>query len=101
MFKSILNRLFWTNVAILLLVMTSVSVAMTAFLTNYVSSRQYDLAVKTSSSIEYLTVLLQIESNDFRSQQIYNSTLASWAHLLGAEVVAFDLQEHRQVFDAG
>lgn len=90
MFKSILNRLFWTNVAILLLVLTSVSVAMTAFLTNYVSSRQYDLAVKTSSSIEYLTVLLQIESNDFRSQQIYKSTLASWAHLVNSDITVID-----------
>lgn len=91
MFKSILNRLFWTNVAILVMVLASISLGMTAFLTNYVASQQFDMASKAASNIEHLTALLQIENRDYRSDEIYNSTLYSLSQVVNSDITVINI----------
>lgn len=86
MFRSIFMRLFWTNFMITVVVLASVSLAMTGFLGNYVENQQYDISLKTARNIEYLTIVLQIENHDLRSQAIYNSTLASWSEFTGSDI---------------
>ncbi len=86
MFRSIFTRLFWTNFMIVVLVLSSASVAMTGFLSYYVENKQYDLSVKTAKNIEYLTIVLQIENSDPRSRALYQSTLASWADFTGSDI---------------
>ena len=90
MYRSIFKRLFWTNVMILFIVLMSVSVAMTIFLNNYIAAKQYQMAVKTSSNIEYLTIMLQIESNQPRSQAMYDNMLSSWSELTNSDITVVD-----------
>ncbi len=86
MFRSIFTRLFWTYFITMIIVLVSTSMAMYGFLGYYTSRKQYDLSVKTAKNIEYLTIFLQIENNDVRSRNVYNSTVASWAEFTGSDI---------------
>ncbi len=86
MFKSIFERLFWTNALILLLVFISISITLTLFVTTYAMEKQYDLVTKASDSIEYMTISLQIESNNAQSTTLYKHTLDSWAEFANADI---------------
>jgi signal transduction histidine kinase len=85
-FKSIFERLFWTNALILLLVFISISITLTLFVTTYAMEKQYDLVTKASDSIEYMTISLQIESNNAQSTTLYKHTLDSWAEFANADI---------------
>ena len=74
----------------MIIVLFSASVAMYGFLGYYTSKKQYDISVKTAKNIEYLTILLQIENNDIRSKNVYNSTLASWSEFTGSDITVVD-----------
>lgn len=86
MFRSIFSRLFWTYFITMIIVLVSTSVAMYGFLGYYTAKKQYDLSVKTSKNVEYLTIVLHIENNDIRSKTVYNSTLASWSAFTGLDI---------------
>lgn len=86
MFRSIFSRLFWTYFMTMIIVLFSTSVAMFGFMGAYTTNKQYDISVKTAKNIEFLTILLQIENNDVRSRNVYNSTLASWAEFTGSDI---------------
>lgn len=90
MFRSIFSRLFKTYFITMLIVVFSTSAAMCGFLGYYTTQKQYDVAVKTSKNIEYLTILLQIENVDMRLKNVYNSTLASWAEFTGSDITVVD-----------
>lgn len=48
--------------------------------------KQYDLVTKASDSIEYMTISLQIESNNAQSTTLYKHTLDSWAEFANADI---------------
>lgn len=87
MFKSIFERLFWTNVAILMLVFMSVSVSLTIFMNNYITDRQYETVVKASQTLEYWTGILQVENNNIQARNSYRQTLTSWADFVNADII--------------
>ena len=41
-FKSIFERLFWTQIIVLALVFISISITMTVFILNYTTQKQYE-----------------------------------------------------------
>lgn len=86
MFKSIFERLFWTNIAILVVLFFSISITMTLFVTNYTNEKQYETVLKASDTIEYMTVLLQIENNGSYASSLYRNTLNSWSHFVNADI---------------
>lgn len=90
MFRSIFTRLFWTNFLITVIALLSASAAMTVFLGNYIESKQYNDSIKTSGNIEYLTIVLQIENHSGYMQNVYNSTLASWAEFIDSDITVVD-----------
>lgn len=90
MFKSVLKRLFWTNLAILMLVVALVLAGMAAFLSGYVADRQMESAQKAAASIEHLTILLQIENRDYRSDEIYNSSLYTTAQVIDSDITVIN-----------
>lgn len=98
MFRSIFTRLFWTNFCIMLITLVMMSATMTGFLNYYMEEKQYDLAVKTAKTIEYITIVLQIENHDMRSQRVYNSTLSSWSEFTGSDITVVD--SHGDVFSS-
>lgn len=75
---------------IIITVLTSISAAMYGFLGYYTSKKQYDLAEKTAKNIEYLTIFFQVENTDIRINNVYNSTVASWAEFTGADITVVD-----------
>ena len=91
MFKSIFERLFWTNILILLVVFLSVSAVLSVFINHYVTDRQYEMALKVSETIDYWTGYLQVENNNIRSRNFYRKTLESWGDFLGADITVSDL----------
>lgn len=86
MFRSIFSRLFWTNFIITIIVLMLTSASMIGFLSHYMEKKQYETALKTSKNIEYLTITLQIENNDFSSHAIYSNTLTSWAEFTDSDI---------------
>ena len=92
MFKSIFERLFWTGTAILLLVFMTVSAAFAVLMNDIVSDRQYEMAVKVSDTINYLTGYLQVENNNVRARNYYSESLKSWSEFLDADIIVADLE---------
>ena len=71
MFKSIFERLFWTNILVLIVVFLTVSGALSVFINDYVCDRQYEMALKVSKTSNYWTGYLQVENNNIRSRNFY------------------------------
>jgi signal transduction histidine kinase len=85
-FKSIFERLFWTNAIILIMMFLAISISLTAFVINYTTEKQYDTVLKASRSIEEMTIDLQIENHDMRYNAIYNNTLKIWSEFVDADI---------------
>lgn len=87
MFKSIFQRLFWTNAMILLLVFISVAVSVSIFVNHYTTSKQIEDIISVSDTVENWSVAMQIESTDDRLRVAYRRTLQSWAQFLDADII--------------
>lgn len=87
MFKSIFQRLFWTNATILLLVFVSVAVSVSIFVSHYTMTKQINDIVSVSDTVEHLSVAMQIENPDERFKEAYRNTLKSWAQFLNADII--------------
>ena len=90
MFKSVLRRLFWTNLAIILAMFLLICTGMAVFLSGHVANRQMTAAKKAAENIEHLTVLLQIENRDYRADEIYNSSLYSIAQVIDSDITVIN-----------
>ena len=86
MFKGVFEKLFWTNVLILVIVFVVVSGSMSLFINNYINDRQYSKITKISEAIDYWTGYLQIEHDNVRSRKFYKETLKDWAEFLEADI---------------
>jgi len=91
MFKGVFEKLFWTNVLILVIVFVVVSGSMSVFINNYINDRQYSKITKISEAIDYWTGYLQIEHDNVRSRKFYKETLKDWAEFLEADITVADL----------
>ncbi len=85
-FKSIFERLFWTQIIVLALVFISISITMTVFILNYTTQKQYESVMKASSSIEKITASLHIENNSILARSIYREMLSMWSDLINADI---------------
>ncbi len=86
MFKTIFQRLFWTSTAIIFFVVGAVSISMFGLLSRYVTDERLMSAKKASSSIEYLTTAIALDEFDARYRRVYDSTIASWSIMVGADI---------------
>lgn len=91
MFKSIFQRLFWTNAAILLLVFISVGVSVSIFASNYTTSKQVESIISISSTVENWSAAMQIENMDTRFRDAYKQTLKSWGEFINADIIVVNL----------
>ncbi len=96
MFKSIFERLFWTNAAILLMVFLTISMTMYVFITRYATEKQYDIVTKAGDTIEYMTISLQVENANAQTTALYKRTLRSWAEFTNADITI--INENGEVF---
>lgn len=90
MFKTIFKRLFWTSTAIIVLVVSLISMSMMILLNRFVLDERMSAAKKASQSIEYLTTEIALDGFDSRLKMVYNSTIASWSIMLDANISVID-----------
>ncbi len=90
MFKSILGRLLWIYIVILIVVFTVIFGAMAGFYLNYTADMMYDDVTRATGSIAHMTVLLGSDSNDMRAKNLYDTSLVSWSQLVGADITVVD-----------
>lgn len=98
MFKTIFQKLFWTSTAIILAVVILISVSMLGLLNNYIVRERMHYSKKAAESIEYLTTEIAMQTDDSRLKMAYNSTLASWSMILGADITVINM--NRNIFAA-
>lgn len=90
MFKSIFSRLLGTYLIILLIVFSVMFGTMAGFYLNYIADEQFNEANKAAPIINNMTVLLSESEMDFRTRELYNSTLRSWSHMVGSDITVVD-----------
>lgn len=86
MFKSIFERLFWTNAAMLVAVFAVITLSMTIFAKTYTSDKQYSSVMGAADNIEKMTIALRVENSDIRLREAYMQSLESWAEYLSADI---------------
>lgn len=87
MFKSIFRRLFWTYAAILILVFASVSLSVAVFTDNFVVNQHVKNITSVSKSIEYQTLVSEIEDSSARAKMSYKNLIKEWAGYLRADII--------------
>lgn len=94
MLKTIFQKLFWTSTAIILAVVTLISVSMLGLLNNYIVHERMHYSKRAAESIEYLTTEVAMQTEDTRLKMAYNSTLASWSMILGADITVLNMEKN-------
>lgn len=98
MFKSIFGRMFWTYAILLLVILTTISVAMSVFFTRFNERNQIETMVSVAHTIEYWTGNLQIEQTDPRSSHAFEQILNSWSKFIVADITVTN--RDGEVFDS-
>ena len=93
MFKTIFQKLFWTSTAIILAVVILISVSMLGLLNNYILRERMHYSKRAAESIEYLTTEVAMQTDDSRLKMAYNSTLASWSMIIGADITVINTEK--------
>lgn len=86
-FKSIFERLFWTQTIVLSLVFAVMSSAMAIFVLNYSTQSQYERVMEASEAIKRVTVNLHIENNSMLAKSIYRDMLSMWSEVVNSDIV--------------
>ncbi|MBQ7574506.1 MAG: HAMP domain-containing histidine kinase [Clostridia bacterium] len=91
MFKSIFSRLFWTYALILTAVFGVVTMTVSVFVDHYNVTRQKNTIMAVSDTLEYWVGTLQIEQNNARATQAFQTTLNSWSEFVKSEITVSNL----------
>lgn len=98
MFKSIFGRMFWTYAILLVFVISTITLSMTYFITQFMENKQIESTASVADSIEYWTATVQIEQNDIYSARAYSRFLQSWSRFLRADITV--VNREGEVFDS-
>ena len=80
----------FTFLLVLVFVFSSMFAAMGGFYLNHIANQQFEESVNAAGTIEYLTILLKDIMNNSRVRDLYNTTLASWSSIVGADITVID-----------
>lgn len=86
-FKSIFERLFWTQIIVLSLVFAVMSSAMAIFVLHYSTQSQYERVMEAGEAIKKITVNLHIENNSILAKSIYRDMLSMWSDVVNSDIV--------------
>lgn len=86
-FKSIFERLFWTQIIVMALVFAVMTTAMSIFIFKHATQQQYDKVIEASDSIERITANLHIENSSVLARSIYRDMLAMWSDILSSDII--------------
>lgn len=87
MFKSIFERMFWTSICIITIVLISITAGVTMIITNYFTDIKYDSVVEAAAAIEKWTAYLQVENTGYYSHVAFLQTISSWSEYLDADII--------------
>lgn len=87
MFKSIFGRMFWTYAILLVVVLSSIALSLTALFSNFAEREEIKGIESMANVIEDWTVTVQIEQPDIQSKRAYKSFLLSCGNLISADIV--------------
>ncbi len=87
MFKSIFGRMFWTYATLLVIVLSSIAVSLSALFSNFAEREEIKGIKSVADIIEDWTVTVQVEQPDIQSQRAYKSFLLSCGKLISADIV--------------
>lgn len=86
MFKSVLSRFFWNHLIIIFTALSTTVFTLAFLINDYITDTQYETNFKASQNIEYLTVNLLIENNDYRNQIIYSNLLTQYSKFVESDI---------------
>ncbi len=87
MFKSIFGRMFWTYAILLVVVLSTIALSLTALFSNFAEREEIKSIKSVANVIEDWTVTVQIEQHDSQSRRAYKSFLLSCGKLISADIV--------------
>lgn len=87
MFKSIFGRMFWTYAILLLFVLSTIALSLTALFSNFAQREEIKGISSVANIIEEWTVTVQIEQPDIQSQRAYKSFLMSCGSLISSDII--------------
>ncbi len=90
MFRSILGRLLWIYIVILVVVFTVIFGTMAGLFLSYTADIMYDEVTRATGSISHMTVMLAGDMDDMRARNLYDTSLVSWSQLVGADITVVD-----------
>ena len=90
MFKSIFGRMFWTYAILLVIVLSTIALSLTALFSNFAQREEIKGISSVANTIEEWTVTVQIEQPDIQSQRAYKSFLMSCGNLISSDIVVVD-----------
>lgn len=88
MFKSIFQRLFWTNAAVLVCVLLTVCAAMSVFVVKYTDDNQVKSAQKACPRVENIVNSMVENADNNNIMLICIDELSAWADMVGADIIA-------------
>lgn len=86
MFKSIFGRMFWTYAILLMFVLSTLSLSMSALLLQFVERKQIESVSSVAHTIEDWTIMVQVEENDVQSVRAYEHFLQSWGKFTQSDI---------------
>ena len=98
MFKSIFGRMFWTYAIILLVVFSTIAVAMSICFTRFNTRKQIETMVSVAHTVEYWAGTLQIEQTDARSAYAFSQILYSWSKFTVSDITV--VNREGEVFES-
>lgn len=98
MHKSIFGRMFWTYAIILLVVFSTIAVAMSVFFSRFNTRKQIETMVSVAHTVEYWAGALQIEQTDARSAYAFSQILYSWSKFTLSDITV--VNRDGEVFDS-
>lgn len=87
MFKSIFERMFWTSIAIVTLVVSVATVGVSYLINYYSIEMKYDSVIKVAESIEDWTAILEVENPSYYSHNAYSQTITDWSEFLDSDII--------------
>ena len=86
MFKSIFGRMFWTYAILILVILSSIALSMSALLLQFAEKKQLETITSVANTIEDWTAIIQVEQQDTASVRAYENFLRSWAKFTASDI---------------
>lgn len=82
--------MFWTYAILLMFVLSTLSLSMSALLLQFVERKQIESVSSVAHTIEDWTIMVQVEENDVQSVRVYEQFLQSWGKFTQSDITVIN-----------